>query len=226
MRWLEYIVFLGIVVGSARPVGLYLARVFERQHTFADPMLRPVERALHRLLGVRADHEMTAGVYLFSFLAFSAAGTILLIAILLCQQWLPGGPADAYLKTEVKPDLAANTAISFSTTTTWQAYSGESTLRYAAQLIGLAAQNFLGAAAGLAVGMAFIRGFARDKASTLGNFWVDLIRGLLWVLLPASVIGSLFLVWQGVPLNFAPYVEARTVQGSMQTIARGPVAAL
>ena len=142
------------------------------------------------------------------------------------QRWLPGGPDDRYLTTPMTPDLAANTALSFSTTTTWQAYGGESTLRYLTQVVGLASQNFLAGAAGLAVGVAFIRGFARERSATLGNFWVDLVRALLWVLLPLSLVGSLVLVWQGVPLNAAPYVVARTLEGREQTIAQGPVAAL
>jgi K+-transporting ATPase ATPase A chain len=226
MRWLEYAVFLGLVVALARPVGLYLACVFEGQATFPDRLLRPAERLLYRLLGVRPEQEMTAGVYFLSFLAFSVVGTTLLFALLLCQHWLPGGPDQRYLTTRMTPDLAANTAVSFATTTTWQAYGGESTLRYLAQLVGLVAQNFLAGAAGLAVGIAFIRGFARDHAGTIGNFWVDLVRALLWVLLPLSLAGSLLLVWQGVPLNLAAYVEARTLEGPAQTIAQGPVAAL
>ncbi|HKI32874.1 MAG TPA: potassium-transporting ATPase subunit KdpA [Gemmataceae bacterium] len=226
MRWLEYAVFLGLVVALARPVGLYLARVFEGQPTFPDRILRPAERLLYRLLGVSPEREMTPGIYLLSFLAFGALCTLLLFVLLLVQQWLPGGPDDRHLSTPMTPDLAANTAVSFSTTTTWQAYGGESTLRYLTQLVGLVAQNFLGGAAGLAVGMAFIRGFAREKATTLGNFWVDLVRGLLWVLLPLSLVGSLLLVWQGVPLNLSPYAEAQTLEGSPQTIAQGPVAAL
>ncbi len=123
-------------------------------------------------------------------------------------------------------DLAANTAISFSTTTTWQAYGGETTLRYLTQLLGLVSQNFLAGAAGLAVGIAFIRGFARERSATLGNFWVDLVRALLWVLLPVALVGSLVLIWQGVPLNLAPYTEVHTLEGGVQTIAQGPVAAL
>ena len=153
-------------------------------------------------------------------------GTVVLFLLLLVQHWLPGGPDERYLTTPMTPDLAANTAVSFSTTTTWQAYAGESTLRYLTQLVGLVAQNFLAGAAGLAVGMAFIRGFAREQSATLGNFWVDLVRGLLWVLLPLSLVGSLVLVWQGVPLNLAPYTEAQTLEGRTQTIAQGPVAAL
>jgi K+-transporting ATPase ATPase A chain len=123
-------------------------------------------------------------------------------------------------------DLAANTAISFATTTTWQAYGGESTLRYLTQTIGLVSQNFLAGAAGMAVGIAFIRGIARERAATLGNFWVDLIRGLLWVLLPVSLVGSLILVWQGAPLNLSPYTQVHALEGGVQAIAQGPVAAL
>jgi K+-transporting ATPase ATPase A chain len=226
MRWLEYAVFLGLVVVLAKPVGLYLARVFEGRPTFADGILRPAEALLYRLMGVRPHEEMTPAVYIGCFLTFSALGTALLLALLLCQRWLPGGPDDRYLTTPMSADLAANTAVSFATTTTWQAYGGESTLRYLTQVVGLAAQNFLAGAAGLAVGIAFIRGFARENSATLGNFWVDLVRALLWVLLPLSLAGGLVLVWQGVPLNLMPYVEAHTLEGKSQTIAQGPVAAL
>ncbi len=226
MRWLEYTVFLALVVGMARPVGLYLARVFERKPTFLDPALRPIESLLYRLWGVHQDQEMSAGVYTLCFLLFSAVGTGGLFLLLFAQRWLPGGPSDHYLSTRMTADLAANTAISFSTTTTWQAYGGETTLRYLTQLLGLVSQNFLAGAAGLAVGIAFIRGFVRDRSATVGNFWVDLIRALLWVLLPLALLGSLTLVWQGVPLNLAPYTEAHTLEGGVQTIAQGPVAAL
>ena len=226
MHWVEYFVFLAIVVGLARPVGLYLARVCERKRTFLDPVLRPIESALYRITGVNPEQEMTGGVYIICLLLFGVISTVVLFFILKLQQWLPGGPADTYLTTPMTTDLAANTAIGFSTTTTWQAYGGENTLRYLAQVIGLVAQNFLAGAAGLAVGFAFIRGIARERASTLGNFWVDLIRSLLWVLLPLSLAGSLILIWQGVPLNMAPYALAHTLEGRMQTIAQGPVAAL
>jgi K+-transporting ATPase ATPase A chain len=226
MRWLEYVVFLAIVVGLARPVGLYLARVCQRRHTFLDPVLQPIESRLYRLLGVRPAQEMTAGVYTICFLLFGAGCTAVLFAILMFQRWLPGGPADAYLTTPMTTDLAANTAVSFTTTTTWQAYAGEQTLRYLAQVVGLVAQNFLAGAAGLALGFAFIRGIARERSATIGNFWVDLIRSLLWVLLPLTLIGSLLLIWQGVPLNLAPYTTVHTLEGHAQTIAQGPVAAL
>jgi len=226
MRWLEYLVFLALVVGLARPVGLYLAIVFERKRTLLDPILRPVEFLLYRWLGVRSGHEMSAGTYTWCFLLFSAISTGGLFLLLLVQRWLPGGPADHYLTTPMTVDLAVNTAISFATTTTWQAYGGETTLRYLTQLLGLVSQNFLAGAAGLAVGIAFIRGLARERSSTVGNFWVDLIRALLWVLLPLALVGSLVLIWQGVPLNLAPYTEAHNLEGGVQIIAQGPVAAL
>ena len=184
MRWAEYVAFLAIVVGLAWPVGIYLTRVFEGKPTWLDPVLRPVESLLYRLLGVRAAREMSARRYTQCFLLFSAAGTAGLFLLLLSQRWLPGGPGDRYLTTPMTWDLALNTAISFSTTTTWQAYGGETTLRYLAQLIGLVSQNFLAGAAGLVLGIAFIRGFARERSTTIGNFWVDLVRALLWVLMP------------------------------------------
>jgi K+-transporting ATPase ATPase A chain len=226
MRWLEYIIFLVIVVVLARPVGLYLACVGERRRTFLDPVMRPVESVLYALFGVRPQEEMPASVYVACFLLFGVGSAIVLFLILILQRWLPGSPADTYLTTPMTADLAANTAVSFATTTTWQAYAGESTLRYLAQVIGLVAQNFLAGAAGLAAGFAFIRGMARDRSATIGNFWVDLIRSLLYVLLPLALIGSLVLIWQGVPLNLAPYTLATTLEGHTQTIAQGPVAAL
>lgn len=226
MRWSEYIIFLAIVTALAFPVGLYLARVSQRRRTFLDPPLRPVESFLYHLLGVRPEEEMTAGVYIVCFLVFGAGCAIVLYLVLILQRHLPGGPADVYLTTPMTQDLAVNTAVSFTTTTTWQAYAGETTLRYLAQVIGLVAQNFLAGAAGLAAGFAFIRGVARERSTTIGNFWVDLIRSLLYVLMPLTLIGSLFLVWQGVPLNMAPYTLAHTLEGKTQIIAQGPVAAL
>jgi len=226
MRWLEYLVFLGIVVGLAKPTGLYLARVFEGRPTWLDPVLRPVETLILAILGVRRDREMSAPLYFLSFVLFSLLGTLALFALLMLQTALPGGPADKYLSTPTTPDLALNTAISFATTTTWQAYAGESTMRYLTQAVGLVSQNFLAGAAGLAVGIAFIRGLARTDSPTIGNFWVDLVRAILWVLLPIALVGGIVLMWQGVPMNFAPYTQAHTLEGPVQTIAQGPVAAL
>ena len=226
MHWPEYIVFLLIVVALARPVGLYLARVCEGQRTFLDPLLRPIESLLYRLLGVRPEQEMHASVYIACFVLFGTVSTIFLFLLLMLERWLPGGPANVYLTTPMTLDLAANTAVSFATTTTWQAYAGETTLRYLAQAIGLVSENFLAAAAGLAAGFGFIRGFARERSDAIGNFWVDLIRSLLWVLLPLALAGSVVLVWQGVPLNMSPYTLVHTLEGRTQIVAQGPVAAL
>jgi K+-transporting ATPase ATPase A chain len=205
---------------------VYLARVFEGKPTFADRVLQPVERLLHRLTGIRPDAEMTAGGYALAFVLFGLIGTAFLFALFLIQQALPGDPADQFLTTPMTTDLAANTAVSFATTTTWQAYSGETTLRYLVQVIGLVSQGFLAGAAGLAVGIAFIRGFARTNSATLGNFWVDLIRATVWVLLPAALVLGVVFVWQGVPLNLSPYAVVTTLEGKTQVIAQGPVAAL
>jgi len=226
VSWLEYTIFLATVLALAYPLGSYLTCVCERRRTFMDPLLRPAESALYRLLGVQADQEMSAVTYAVCFLLFGAGCAVLLFLILLLQQWLPGGPSAAYLTTPMTVHLAANTAISFTTTTTWQAYAGESTLRYLSQVTGPIAQGFLSAAGGLAVGFAFIRGIARQRSTTVGNFWVDLVRSLLWVLLPLGLAGSLALVSQGVPLNMAPYTLAHTLEGRTQVIAQGPVAAL
>jgi len=226
MRWNEYIFFLVIVAALTLPVGLYLTRVCQRRRTPLDPLMRPIESLLYRLLGVCPEQDMTAPVYVLCFVMFGVGCAILLYLILVFQRFLPAGPANAYLTTPMTQDLAANTAVSFTTTTTWQAYAGENTLRYLAQVIGLVSQNFLAAAAGLAAGFAFIRGIARERSATIGNFWVDLVRSLLYVLLPLAFIGSLLLVWQGVPLNMAPYTVAHTLEGKTQILAQGPVAAL
>jgi potassium-transporting ATPase potassium-binding subunit len=225
MSWLEDAVFIATLLALAYPLGMYLTRVCERRRTFLDPLLQPVETALYRLLGVRADQEMSAAVYAGCFVSFGAGCAVLLFLLLVLQHALPGGPSAAYLTTPMTVHLAANIAVSFTTTTTWQAYAGESTLGYLAQL-GLVAQNYLAGAAGLAVGFAFIRGIARQGSATIGNFWVDLVRSLLWVLVPLGLAGSLALIWQGVPLNMAPYTLAHTLEGRTQIIAQGPVAAL
>jgi K+-transporting ATPase ATPase A chain len=202
-----------------------MARVFQGQRTFLDPLLRPIERLLYQVARVDEQQEMDWKRYAVSFVLFGFCGTLLLYGILRMQRFLPWF-FPAYQITPLTPDLSMNTAISFSTTTTWQAYGGETTMSYFTQMVGLAVQNFLAGAAGLAVGVAFIRGFARQKADKLGNFWADLVRALLWVLLPLALAGALVLVWQGVPMNFHPYTQVTTIEGARQTIAQGPVAAL
>jgi potassium-transporting ATPase potassium-binding subunit len=216
--------FLLIVVLLVKPVGTYLERVFERRKTLLEPLLLPVERRIHRLIRLAPVYEMDWKRYSLAFATFGIVNIVVLYFCLRWQAWLPWFLPPA-ITTPMTPDLAANTAASFATTTTWQAYAGESTMSYFSQLL-LAVQNFLAGAAGLAVGVAFIRGYAREKTTGLGNFWGDLIPALLWVLLPLSLAGSVFLVAQGVSMNFLPYTVANTVEGGKQTIAQGPVAAL
>jgi potassium-transporting ATPase potassium-binding subunit len=222
---LQYLLFLVIVTALVKPLGGYMQRVFSKQRTALDRLCLPVERLIYRLSGVNPDVEMTGKEYATSFVLFGLAGTLLLYAILRLQHFLPWF-SPQYFTTPISPDLAMNTAISFSTTTTWQAYPGENTMSYFSQMVGLCAQNFLAGAAGLAVGIAFIRGLARQLSGTLGNFWVDVTRALLWILLPAALFGALLLVWQGVPMNFNRYSIATTLEGAQQTIPQGPVAAL
>jgi K+-transporting ATPase ATPase A chain len=222
---IQYVLFVVIVTILVKPLGGYMERVFSRQRTLLDRLCLPVERLIYRITAVDPDVEMTGKEYATCFVLFGLIGTFLLYAILRMQQHLPWF-FPQYHTTPLSPDLALNTAISFSTTTTWQAYAGENTMSYFSQMVGLCAQNFLAGAAGLAVGVAFIRGLARELSDTLGNFWVDLTRALLWILLPGALIGALLLVGQGVPMNFRPYTVATTVEGVHQVIPQGPVAAL
>jgi K+-transporting ATPase ATPase A chain len=222
---IQYLLFVVIVTLLVKPLGGYMERVFSRKRTVLDRLCLPVERLIYRVTTVNPDVEMTGKQYATCFVLFSLIGTLLLYSILRMQQFLPWF-FPQYFTTPLSPDLAMNTAISFSTTTTWQAYAGENTMSYFSQMVGLCAQNFLAGAAGLAVGVAFIRGLARQLSDTLGNFWVDLTRGLLWILLPIALAGALLLVWQGVPMNFRPYAVATTVEGAKQVIPQGPVAAL
>ncbi|HTS35969.1 MAG TPA: potassium-transporting ATPase subunit KdpA [Candidatus Solibacter sp.] len=221
----QYLLFIVIVTILVKPLGGYVERVFTSKRTALDPFLLPLEKLIYRATRVDATAEMTFGQYATCFILFGLSCTLLLYALLRVQRFMPWF-FPAYHTAPLTPDLALNTAISFSTTTTWQAYAGENTMSYFSQIVGLCVQNFLAGAAGLAVGLAFIRGLARQVSDTLGNFWVDLVRSILWVLLPASLIGAPLLVWQGVPMNFHPYAVATTVEGPKQVIPQGPVAAL
>jgi K+-transporting ATPase ATPase A chain len=218
--------FLLMVTLLVKPAGTYLARVFSGERTLLDPALRPTERLLYRICGVDPAREMSWQEYARAFVLAGGVSTVLLYMLLRVQGHLPLAANAAALTTPLTPDLAANTAVSFATTSTWQAYAGETTMTYLTQLVGLAAQNFIAGAAGLAVGIAFIRGLARERAETIGNFWVDVVRSMLWVLLPISIAGALALVWQGVPMTLHSYPVVRTLDGALQTIATGPVAAL
>jgi potassium-transporting ATPase potassium-binding subunit len=221
----QYLLFLAIVTALVKLLGGYMERVFSEKRTVLDPLCRPVERFIYRLSAVDPDLEMSGKEYATCFLLFGFVGTLLLYVLLRMQQFLPWFFPQHHT-TPMTPDLALNTAISLSTTTTWQAYAGENTMSYFSQMVGLCAQNFLAGAAGLAVGVAFIRGLARQLSGTLGNFWVDVTRALLRVLLPGALLGCLLLVWQGVPMNFHAYGLASTVEGARQVIPQGPVAAL
>jgi K+-transporting ATPase ATPase A chain len=223
---LQYTLFIAILTALVPPLGAFQARLFAGERTFLDPVLRPVERTIHRLCGIDPSDDMSWQEYARGFVLLAGVGTLLLYLILRAQQWLPFATNLPAITTPMTPDLAANTAISFTTTSTWQAYGGETTMTYFTQLVGLAAQNFIAGAAGLAVGIAFIRGLARERSGGIGNFWVDVVRATLWVLLPLSVLGGLILVWQGVPMTVSPYRTFTTLEGARQTIAVGPVAAL
>ncbi|HXC25589.1 MAG TPA: potassium-transporting ATPase subunit KdpA [Gemmatimonadaceae bacterium] len=221
----QYLVFLAIVAGLVKPLGVYMAHVFSDEPVWLDGLLKPVERAIYRTIRINPDADMPWHEYATAFVVLGSVGTLLLYAMLRAQRVLPGFDPHV-LTTPVTPDLAFNTAISFATTTTWQAYAGETTMSYVTQMVGLVTQNFIAGAAGLAVGIAFIRGIARNASNTLGNFWVDVVRAVLYVLLPLSLLTAIVLVWQGVPMNWSSYTHATTLGGVVQTIAQGPVVAL
>ena len=236
--WFQIIVFLLVVLALTKPVGAFMTRVFNREKTFLDPLLRPIEKLLYRLTGVDEATEMSWKEYAGAMLIFSGVTMALTYLIERVQNHLPLNPQKL---AAVAPDLAFNTAASFTTNTNWQAYVPETTMSYLTQMAALAYHNFISAAVGIALAIAIVRGIARHESKTLGNFWVDMTRATLWVLLPACVLGALFLVWQGVPQNFKPYataevVDPQTVQTtgtdgkttsqlvSEQTIALGPTA--
>lgn len=219
--WIQIAIYCAIVLLLVRPLGGYMTRVFAGERTFLSPILRPVERLFYAAAGVREDREQHWTGYAFGMLLFSVAGFVLLYAMQRFQDVLPLNPAGM---SAVPEGLAFNTAVSFVTNTNWQSYGGESTMGYLVQMAGLTVQNFVSAATGIALAIALVRGFARRSAQTIGNFWVDLTRAVLYVLLPICVVATIFFVWQGVPQNFGSTVDATTLEGAHQTIAQGPVA--
>ena len=219
--WLQILFFLLAVFLVTPPIGGYMARVFTRQRTWLDPLLRPLERLIYRVTGVDEKYEMRWAEYAVGVLMFSLVSLLVLYAMERLQHVLPFNPQGF---GPVPPALAFNTAVSFTTNTNWQAYGGETTMSYFTQMAGLAYHNFVSAAAGMAVAIAFIRGIAQREKDTLGNFWVDMVRASLWVLLPIAIVGALFMVSQGVVQNLKPYDVVQTVDGATQTIAQGPVA--
>ncbi len=219
--WIQIALFSVIVIALTRPFGGYMTRVFNGERTFLHPILRPIERAIYWCCGVDEQQEQHWLTYAVAMLLFSLVGVITLYALQRLQWYLPFNPQG---QTAVEQSLAFNTAVSFITNTNWQAYGGETTMSYLVQMAGLAVHNFLSAATGIALAIALVRGFARREAKTIGNFWVDLTRTTLYILLPLSVVVGLFFVWQGMPQNLNAYVDATTLEGAKQTIAQGPVA--
>jgi len=215
--WLQIALAVGVVLATVVPLGGYMARVFDGRATF----LAPIENALYRIAGVDPAREQRWSAYALAMLAFNAAGFVFLYAVLRLQDHLPLNPAGM---AAVTPDLAFNTAVSFVTNTNWQSYGGETTLSHLSQMVGLTVQNFLSAATGIALAIAFARGFARARSATIGNFWVDMTRGTLYVLLPFAVILALVFVAMGMPQNFSGPIKATTLEGASQVIAQGPVA--
>ncbi|HKD77659.1 MAG TPA: potassium-transporting ATPase subunit KdpA, partial [Ktedonobacterales bacterium] len=204
------------------PLGGYMTRVFAGERTLLSPVVRPIETILYRLSGVEEDREQNWIAYAVSVLLFSFVGFLVLYILERAQGGIP--VLNPQGMAGVRPDLALNTSISFVTNTNWQNYGGEGTMSYLVQMAGLTFHNFVSAATGVAIAVAMIRGFARKSVQTIGNFWVDLTRCTLYILLPISIVGALFLVWQGMPQNFNAYVDATTLEGAKQTIAQGPVA--
>jgi len=245
--WLQIFVFLALIFAVTKPMGVFMTRVFSRERTFLDPVLRPIERLLYRVTGVDENHEMRWTEYAVSMLLFSAISMLVLYIMQRVQAKLPWNPQHF---AGVTPEhLAFNTAASFTTNTNWQVYSGETTMSYFTQMAGLAYHNFVSAAVGISLAIAFIRGIARRQMQTIGNFWVDMVRASLWVLLPFAVVGALLLVSQGVVQNLKPYDIVKLIEPQQvphlgadgkpamdasgkpvmdtvttQTIAQGPVA--
>ena len=219
--WIQIAIYFVVLTALVVPLGRFMAEVFEGERTFLTPLLRPVETGLYRLAGVEETREQHWITYTLAMLLFNAAGFVLVYALQRLQNILPLNPAGM---PAVPADLSFNTAVSFVTNTNWQNYGGESTMSYLTQMAALTTQNFVSAATGIALAIALIRAFARGSAKTVGNFWVDLTRSTLYVLLPLSLVAALFLVWQGVPQNLGAYVDATTLEGAKQTISLGPVA--
>lgn len=219
--WVQILVFFLLLTLLTRPLGGYMHRVFDGQATWLGRVFGPLERGFYRLAGVDEKAEQHWTTYTLAMLAFNLVCFVTLFLLQLWQNHLPLNPQKF---DGLTPDLAFNTAISFVTNTNWQAYGGESTMSYLTQMLGLTVHNFVSAATGVALALALVRGFARRSSKTVGNFWVDLTRCTLYVLLPIAFLSALFLVWQGMPQNLSAYTDVATVEGAKQTIAQGPVA--
>jgi len=219
--WVQILLYCVIIVAITPVLGGYMTRVFNGERTFLSPVLRPVEAAIYWAGGVDEKREQHWLMYVVGMLLFHVGGFLILYVLMRVQAVLPFNPAE---QTAVAPDLSFNTAVSFITNTNWQNYGGEGTMSYLTQMLGLTHQNFLSGATGIVLAVVLIRGFARASMKTVGNFWVDITRCTLYILMPICIVAALFLVWQGMPQTLGPYVDATTLEGAKQTIAVGPVA--
>ncbi|MBN9571829.1 MAG: potassium-transporting ATPase subunit A, partial [Alphaproteobacteria bacterium] len=219
--WIQIAIYAVAVTICVKPLGLYMAKVFDGERTFLSPIFRPVERVIYAVCGVKENEEQHWTTYTIAALLFSLFSFALLYALQRLQAVLPFNPQGM---AAVSPDSSFNTAVSFTTNTNWQGYSGETTMSYLTQMAGLTTQNFVSAAVGIVLAIALIRGFARRSAKSLGLFWVDLTRCVLYILVPLSIVVALVLIWQGVPQNLGAYTTAHTLEGAKQVIAQGPAA--
>jgi K+-transporting ATPase ATPase A chain len=223
--WFQIALYVFIIIALTRPLGIYMTRVFNGERTFFSVVLRPLERGIYWLCGVDENEEQHWIAYGFAMLAFSLAGFLSLYLLQRLQNVMPFGALfNPQGLDAIAPDSAFNTSVSFVTNTNWQSYVPEATMSYLTQMAGLTVHNFVSAATGIALAIALIRGFARRSAKTIGNFWVDMTRCVLYILLPVSIVAGLFFVWQGVPQNLDPYTQVSTLEGAKQVIAQGPVA--
>jgi potassium-transporting ATPase potassium-binding subunit len=220
---LQILLFFAIILALTKPVGLFMSRLFQGERTFLHPVLRPLEVLIYKVCGIRENEEHRWTHYAASVLAFSLFAFLFPYTLMRLQGLLPLNP-QGFGASQVSPDQSFNTALSFMSNTNWQWYSGESAMSYLVQMAALAVQNFVSAAAGIAVAIALIRGFARHETDKIGNFWVDLTRATVYVLLPISIVGALVFVSQGAIQNFHPYTAVKTIEGATQTIAQGPLA--
>jgi K+-transporting ATPase ATPase A chain len=219
--WIQILLYCAIIIAITPVLGGYMTRVFNGERTLLSPILHPIEVAIYKIAGVDERREQSWLIYAVGMLLFHVCGFLILYLMMRLQAGLPFNPAE---QSAVSEDLSFNTAMSFITNTNWQNYGGESTMSYLVQMLGLTHQNFLSAATGIVLAIALIRGFARHSVQTVGNFWVDMTRCTLYVLIPICVPFALFLVWQGIPQTLGPYVDVTTLEGAKQTIAVGPVA--
>jgi K+-transporting ATPase ATPase A chain len=220
---LQVLLYLFLILSLTKPVGLYMYKVFNGERTWLSPVVVPIELLFYRLCGVNPEEEQKWTGYVIAMLVFSAAGMLLTYVVLRTQQWLPLNPQHL---PNVEPQLAFNTAASFTTNTNWQNYAGETTMSYLSQMVALVFHQFASAATGIVLAVALVRGLARRSAQTLGNFWVDFTRAILYLLLPISMVGALIYVSQGMIQNFNPYTVVHTLNGQTQVIAQVPVATL